>query len=118
MANIGMITLDTLDEQSAAAWWRLVLHGEYAGQYPGFTMLSIPGFPARLGFQRVDEVTEGKNRVHLDLEAKADRAKEVGELLAAGATLVEEHTDDPDFGWSVLRDPFGIVFCVSDPHGD
>ncbi len=118
MANLGMITLDTTDEQSAAAWWRLVLKGEYIGQYPGFTMISIPGCSARLGFQQVEKPTEGKNRVHLDLEATGNRAEEVEQLIAAGATLIEEHNEDPDFGWTVLRDPFGIVFCLSDPHDE
>ncbi|MGO4297520.1 VOC family protein [Glutamicibacter sp. MCAF14] len=116
MAQIGMITLDTVDEQSAAAWWRAVLGGKYAGQYPGFTMIRVPGFSAMLGFQKVPEVTAGKNRVHLDLSATSDRAREVEIFVKAGATRLEEHCDDPDFGWSVLRDPYGIVFCISDPH--
>lgn len=116
MVQLGMITLDTVDEESAAAWWRLVLKGEYLGQYPGFTMISIPGCSARLGFQKVSEPTPGKNRVHLDLEASSDRAAEVAKLISAGATLIEEHNEDPEFGWTVLRDPFGLLFCISDPH--
>ncbi|MCS3493477.1 hypothetical protein M2368_002489 [Arthrobacter sp. JUb119] len=118
MANIGMITLDALDEKAASAWWRAVLGGKYLGQYPGFTMISVPGFSARLGFQKVDEITAGKNRVHLDLEASTSREQEVTRCMAAGATRVEDHTEDPTFGWTIMRDPYGIVFCISDPHED
>lgn len=118
MATISMITVDTLDELAASAWWRERLNGEYLGQYPGFTMLSIPGFSARLGFQKVETLPEVKNRIHLDLEAEIDRETSLKEFISAGATLVEAHDENPDFGWSVLKDPFGIVFCVSDPHGD
>ncbi|MGP9781914.1 glyoxalase [Arthrobacter sp. MYb211] len=116
MPNIAMITLDALDEVAAAEWWRERLGAEYAGQYPGFTMLTAPGFSARLGFQKVGSVSADKNRVHLDLEADGDREQSVAGFVAAGAVLVEEHTEDPSFGWSVLRDPFGITFCLSDPH--
>lgn len=118
MAHIGMITLDALDEQSAAAWWRAALKGSYVGQYPGFTIISVPEFSARLGFQKVEDLASGKNRVHLDLEASASREQEVAHFVAAGATHVADHTEDPEFGWSVLRDPYGITFCISDPHQD
>lgn len=116
MATLGMITVDVQDEQAAAAWWLKQLKSEYLAQYPEFTMLSLPGTPLRLGFQKVANPTEGKNRIHLDLEAENDRATEVAKFLAAGASLIEEHGGADEFSWSVLRDPFGLVFCISDPH--
>lgn len=116
MVSVGMITVDVLDERAAASWWRDRLGSEYLAQYPGFVMLDLPGSPLRLAFQQVAEVTKGKNRIHLDLEASTDRSAEVTAFVDAGAQVLEEHRASEDFAWSVLRDPFGLVFCVSDPH--
>lgn len=116
MATLGMITIDVQDERAAAEWWRERLAAEYVGQYPGFTILSLPGTSVHLGFQQVAEPTSGKNRVHLDLESAADRTSEIEHFVAAGATVLETHGGGEEFGWSVLRDPFGVIFCLSDPH--
>lgn len=116
MVSVGMITVDVLDEQVAASWWRARLGCEYLAQYPGFVMLDLPGTPLRLAFQQVPAVTEGKNRIHLDLVAATDRLAEVVAFTEAGARVLEEHRASEDFAWTVLRDPFGLVFCVSDPH--
>lgn len=62
----------------------------------------------------VDEVTPGKNRLHLDLTAP-DLDAEVDRLLAAGASLVARRGDE-SFRWVTLADPQGNEFCVSDPH--
>jgi len=54
----------------------------------------------------INQVPEGKtakNRVHLDVHTG-----DVGELVAAGATVV----NDTDFRWIVLTDPEGQEFCA------
>ena len=45
-------------------------------------------------------------RVHLDIESD-DVPAEVARVLALGATVLEERK-----GYTILRDPAGMVFCV------
>ncbi len=110
--TLGMITMDTTDAMSLAAWW-----AEQTGAAVGetndgyYVMVSGGGLPALLAFQKVDDPTPGKNRVHLDLTA-ADLDGEVDRLLAAGATLVERRGDE-SFRWVTLADPDGNQFCVA-----
>jgi len=79
------------------------------------------GAAPRVLFQRVPEPKVVKNRVHLDISAgaasedpaerwAATRAR-ADELVAAGATEVEERSD---WGarWLVMLDPEGNEFCV------
>jgi len=64
------------------------------------------GSPLQLLFQRLDE-PEGPVRVHLDHGAD-DVPAEVRRLVALGAEDL-----GPGRGWHVLRDPVGLVFCVT-----
>lgn len=110
--TLGMITVDTTDAMSLAAWW-----AEQTGATVGetndgyYVMVSGGGLPALLAFQKVDDPTPGKNRVHLDLTA-ADLDAEVDRLVSAGATLVERRGDE-SFRWVTLADPDGNQFCVA-----
>lgn len=54
----------------------------------------------------------GENRAHVDFMA-ADRAAAVERLRGKGAGVVGEHSA-PGFAWTVLRDPEGNEFCVSE----
>jgi predicted enzyme related to lactoylglutathione lyase len=74
-------------------------------------MVSGGGLPGLLSFQKVDDPTPGKNRIHLDLTAE-DLDAEVDRLLGAGATLVA-HRGDENFRWVTLADPDGNQFCVA-----
>ncbi len=69
------------------------------------------GFP-RFTFQRVDDGPRSPSPIHLDLTPD-DRLQAVGQLIALGATEVATHGDE-DFRWSVMRDPDGNEFCVTD----
>ncbi|CUR61176.1 conserved exported hypothetical protein [metagenome] len=110
--TLGMITMDTTDAMSLAAWW-----AEQTGATVGetndgyYVMVSGGGLPALLAFQKVDDPTPGKNRIHLDLTA-ADLDAEVDRLVSAGATLVERRGDE-SFRWVTLADPDGNQFCVA-----
>ena len=66
-----------------------------------------------LFFQRVPEPKAVKNRVHLDLAA-TDQAATVARLLSLGATIVAEHRRDDGVGWTVMADPEGNEFCVTE----
>ncbi|WP_007518951.1 VOC family protein [Pseudofrankia saprophytica] len=78
------------------------------GSRPEFRVLVRPaGMPLRILLQRVDE-PDGPVRAHLDL-ATTDRAAETGRHVALGATVVGHGPR-----WTVLRDPVGLPYCVTD----
>ena len=109
--TIGMVTFDSADPAPLAQWWADVLGGGVDDDGGGWFFLvgTAEGLP-NLGFQRVEDPTPGKNRVHLDLGAD-DRAAEVARLVHAGAAVVGEHSI-PGYRWTVLADPQGNQFCV------
>jgi Glyoxalase-like domain len=109
--TLAMVTCDSLDPVSLAAWWADQVGGEVADPYDGEYLL-LSGGPVMLAFQKVDDPTPGKNRLHLDLTA-SDLDAEVDRLLAAGAGLVERR-GDASFRWVTLTDPHGNEFCVAE----
>lgn len=68
-------------------------------------------------FQKVPQPTDGEPRIHFDFESDPEigRQEEVARFVKAGAREVITHTSD-GFSWTVLEDPEGNPFCVSDPH--
>jgi catechol 2,3-dioxygenase-like lactoylglutathione lyase family enzyme len=69
----------------------------------------------RLTFQKVgDSEARIARRLHLDLTAD-DRRAEVARLGSLGATEVREVSMDDGWSWTVMRDPDGNEFCVTDP---
>lgn len=65
--------------------------------------------PVRFLLQRLG-TEEGAVTGHPDA-ACADRAATVERWVTAGAELLHEHT-----WWTVMRDPAGLVFCLTDRH--
>ena len=113
--TLGMVTIDTSDAESLSQWWAEQTGAEIAQTNDGwFVVLKGGGLPALLAFQKVDDPTPGKNRVHLDLTA-ADLDGEVDRLVAAGATIVGRRGDE-NFRWVTLADPQGNQFCVAAQH--
>lgn len=118
MIRLSMITLDTLNPQAIAAWWAERLGGEIVFDADGwFSMVRAPEAPVTLGFQKVEQPTPGKNRIHLDFDRTpdVDRATMVAEWIAAGATHLGGRGDE-SFAWDTFADPDGNEFCIGDPH--
>ena len=109
--NIGMVTFDTTDAVALANWWAKVLDGKATDGSGGwFVMVESEGNP-NLGFQKIEDPTPGKNRLHLDMSG-SDYAKAVDRLQSLGAELVAEHKEE--FGtWTTFADPDGNQFCVA-----
>lgn len=63
-------------------------------------------------FLRVPEAKSVKNRVHLCLQPRQPRDREVDRLVGIGATLYADHRTPDGKGWAVLQDPEGNEFCV------
>lgn len=106
-----MVTADCTDPQAEAVFWASALGVEVTDDYGEFVTI---GSSPILGFQRVEGPTPGKNRLHLDLHTP-DRLAEVDRLVGLGAGVVAEHElpDGSGFVWTVMRDPEGFEFCVS-----
>lgn len=109
--TVEMVTFDSSDPARLAQWWAQQVDGETEELIPGeFIAVARPGGP-KLGFQKVDDPTPGKNRLHLDFGA-ADIDAEVDRLKSAGATELGRHNLGDSFGWVVLADPEGNAFCI------
>jgi hypothetical protein len=79
--------------------------------------VKVPHTSVVLGFQKLEEVTPGKNRMHLDLNRgpEIDREQMVAEWVAAGATHLG-YRGEEGFHWDTFADPHGNEFCIGDPH--
>lgn len=111
--NIGMVTIDCADPRRLTEFWTEALDMTVVADYGEFVLLgSRNGNGVNLGLQRVPEQRTGKNSVHIDLRG-GDRTTEVRRLTESGASIVDEHTV-PGFAWTVLADPEGNQFCVSE----
>ncbi len=114
MIRIAMVTVDSRDPRALAQWWRQVLGGELADGSNGDFVILDTESGARVAFQRVDEPTPGKNRLHLDLATGAgERAAQVERLVALGASIVARHDHREGFGWVTLADPEGNEFDLA-----
>lgn len=114
--TVAMITTDSTDAEALARWWADQTSAEIAETNDGWFVIVRGGsLPVWLAFQQVEQVTPGKNRLHLDLTASTDLDTEVERLLGAGAGLVARRGDE-HFAWVTLTDPQGNEFCVSGPH--
>ena len=107
-SRIGLVLIDHPEEhwEQGLAFWAGVQGVTPAGtddSTPEYRSLGTIGSVA-LESQRTGTGTPP--RVHLDIETD-DVPAEVGRVVALGATVVEE----PE-GFTVLRDPAGLVFCV------
>jgi len=107
-SRIGLVLVDHPEEdwEAALAFWAGVQGvtptGEDEGM-PEYRSLGTIGSVA-LESQRTGAGTPP--RVHLDIETD-DVGAEVARVLALGASVLEERS-----GYTILRDPAGLVFCV------
>src|ERR1700750_1020873 len=99
--SVVNITFDSTDPDKLADWWARAVGGPVTPLAPGvFVTMTRPGGPG-LAFQKVDDPTPGKNRVHIDFTA-ADMEAEVKRLVDLGATETGRGEAGPDFQWVVL----------------
>jgi predicted enzyme related to lactoylglutathione lyase len=96
-------------ESELAFWFRLTGWPQTGSDLPEFDRLAVPAqLPVRMLLQRLGpDDTEGI-RAHADIAAE-DRSVEVGRHRELGAVLI-----GPGQGWTTLRDPAGLVYCVTD----
>ena len=119
------ITIDAASPHQLARFWAAALPGYRIRPYDeaelerlaalGLTPetdTSVPidgdGQPT-IWFQKSDQVTTGRNRLHLDL-ANGAREAEASRLQRLGAKIVERRKDH-----TLMQDPEGNQFCLFDP---
>lgn len=86
--TIQMITVDCLDPGRLGAFWSAATGRPIVADYDAFVMV---GTTPTLGFQRVDDPTPGKNRIHLDVHVD-EREQTVARLVELGATEHDTRT--------------------------
>lgn len=111
--KIANITVNTARPSELAQWWLAALGGKITADWGEYIMIGLED-GSGLAFQYVEGTEPG--RMHIDFVA-ADAAKEVARLVEAGATHVADHeVPGGEFTWTVLADPDGNQFCVSQGH--
>jgi Glyoxalase-like domain len=110
---IRMITIDCHDPATLAVFWSAATESPIVADYGDFVMV---GASPALGFQRVDDVTPGKNRIHFD-GGGSDRAALVSRLTELGATEQDSHSV-PGLDWTVLADPRATCSASGIPPAD
>ena len=68
----------------------------------------------RLTFQKTTDASNRPRRLHLDLTADT-REAEIARLRDLGAREARTVTVDDEWAWTVMTDPDGNEFCVTDP---
>lgn len=115
-ATIGM-TLDCVDLEAAAAFWKEALGYdepvELTDEAQFHPLVSPSGGLHHLTLQRVPEAKSTKNRAHLDLFV-ADLDAEVARLQQLGGSIAAEHYGD--YRTTIMNDPDGNEFCVVQQH--
>jgi predicted enzyme related to lactoylglutathione lyase len=115
-----VIVIDVASLDRAAEFWSAVLGYVQEGDGGDRYLSLLPadgadGVGAEILLQRVPDVKQGKNRVHLDLRTR-DLAAEVARLTGLGAQLVtSEPVTESGWRWHVLADPDGNEFCALQP---
>ncbi|GAA2169473.1 MULTISPECIES: VOC family protein [Glycomyces] len=111
--KIVNVTVNSERPKQLAEWWAAALGGEVTADWGEYVKVGL-GDGTGLAFQYVEGTQPG--RIHLDLVA-ANAAKEVVRLVTAGAAHVADHeAPGGSFSWTVLKDPDGNEFCVSQAH--
>lgn len=114
--TVGSVVFNTTDPDRLAEFWMALLEVGIARRSGPWFIWLQPQHEGgiSLAFQKVDDPTEGRRRLHLD-SAVTDLEGSVERALGLGASIVEEHTVG-DFSWTVLADPEGNEFCLAPDH--
>ncbi|MDI2036232.1 VOC family protein [Paenarthrobacter nitroguajacolicus] len=114
IGRIDEVVVDCRNPAALAQFWSLVLGGTPEHRSEDWSYIDPPGW-TRLAFQRVPEVKQVKNRLHIDVLVK-DVPQAADTAVALGAVRVGSmHRDSPG-SFQVLLDPEGNEWCVVRPN--
>jgi predicted enzyme related to lactoylglutathione lyase len=113
-----LMVLDCADADALADFWAAALRWERGRFDPPYVRLRDPaGRWPNLLLQQVPEPKQGKNRMHLDIQAP-QLQPELDRLTGLGARVVTPTHDDGGFVTTVLADPQGNEFCLIVPPAE
>lgn len=111
--GIASITFDSADPEPLARWWAERFGADVVANMDGFFLLVAGGsLPTQLAFQKVEDPTPGKNKLHIDIRTDGDLDAEVSQWVDAGATSLGKRNAG-DLQWVTLTDPDGNEFCIA-----
>lgn len=112
--HLAMVTLDCADPEPVSRFWSELLGWERSYVDENYAMLQGPAHA--LGFGRVDDYVpplwpnpHGSKQFHFDL-AVDDVPAAAERCIALGAVMPDEQ---PGETWTVLLDPAGHPFCLT-----
>jgi predicted enzyme related to lactoylglutathione lyase len=113
---VASVVVNTNDPDRLADFWSSLLDVQIARRSGPYFIWLAPQHEGgvSVAFQKVERPTEGRRRLHLDLQVE-DREEAVERVIALGGSRVEDHTSG-DFSWTVMADPDGNEFCVAPGH--
>jgi predicted enzyme related to lactoylglutathione lyase len=111
--SLDLVTLDPADPRKIGGWWAEQTGGVLVDEADGWFVMVNPlgGSGPAVGFQKVDQPTPGRNRLHFDLSIP-DHDAEAQHPRTVGASIVARH-ERPFGSRAVLTDPDGNYFCVT-----
>ena len=105
------IVVDCADAERLAEFWCAVLGWHVVDRDEGAVEIAGDDGGPTLLFDLAPDAKTGKNRIHLDVQARdGDQEAEVERVTALGATPVD--IGQGDVPWVVLADPEGNEFCI------
>ena len=111
--GIASITFDSADPEPLARWWAERFGADVVANMDGFFLLVAGGsLPTQLAFQKVEDPTPGKNKLHIDIRTDGDLDAEASQWVDAGATSLGKRNAG-DLQWVTLTDPDGNEFCIA-----
>lgn len=114
--KVGGITFDAADPEALAKFWSKATGVPVGSASPEFARLTPDDSIGSLFFIKVPEGKTAKNRCHIDFNVESDREAEVERLISLGASKTKTHVMENGFTWTVLQDPEGNEFCLSEKH--
>lgn len=105
------IVFDCPNPEALARFWQALIGGDVDVESDDWVVLDGDDLGFYIGFQRVPEGKQSKNRLHLDVEVD-DLAAATDEAEQLGARKLGAVVDEGDDGaFQVMADPAGNEFC-------
>jgi predicted enzyme related to lactoylglutathione lyase len=113
--RINNVTIDAADAGALARFYSGLLGREIVYDEGPWVVVgrNEPGQP-NLVFQRVDDPTPGKAKVHIDIHVD-DVDAVTARAVELGATRGEDVAEQ-GMAWRVMADPEGNPFCLAQTH--
>jgi predicted enzyme related to lactoylglutathione lyase len=110
---VHAVVINAIDSQRLVDFWSALLDVEVAQSIPPFFTWLKPQHDGGISvaIQLVENPTEGRNRLHLDMSVD-DLEEATRRVQELGGSMLEEH-EIQGFTWRVMADPEDNEFCIA-----